>query len=115
MVIGNGNEIVCQPKRRGLGWRYRRSQRNKIRQKSRDLVKAGVILKTPCLICGSRENLTIHHLEPIRPDRFVFLCEPCHILAHTPLYRVVKVRVSRGQFSVRPDAIAPRRKEVTLA
>ncbi len=90
--------------------RGRTRQRLRIREMSRELVRAGEIPQTPCLLCGSQESLTIHHFEPIRPDRFVFLCEPCHDRAHRPLYRSILIPVTLGQFSIRPEAAIPRKE-----
>ena len=112
MVECNGTPITSRRKRTGRGWRRRQKARNRIRRKSRELVKSGRIHPLPCLRCGSRENLTIHHLEPFAPGRFVWLCEPCHRLAHTPVYRTIQVTVARGQFSVRPEAAVRRHGEV---
>ncbi len=91
--------------------RPRNRKRNQIREMSRQLVESGEISKRPCLLCGSQKSLTIHHTEPMRPDRFVFLCKPCHARAHRPLYRTITVRRAFGQFSVRPEATR-QRKEV---
>ncbi len=91
--------------------RPRQRKRNQIREMSRELVRAGEIPQTPCLLCRSKEGLTIYHIEPMRPDRFVFLCKPCHARAHRPLYRTITVRRAFGQFSVRPEATR-QRKEV---
>ncbi len=88
----------------------RQSQRKKIRKMSLQLVKTGQFPKTPCLLCGSRDGLTIHHFEPMRPDRFVFLCQECHNRAHHPLHRTISIPVLEGQFSVRPEAAIPRKE-----
>ena len=109
MVTADGTAIVLLGKRRR--GRTRQWQRRQIRNMSRHLVKSAEIPESPCLLCGAEENLTIHHLEPMRPDRFVFLCRSCHRLAHTPLYRTIQVPVASGQFSIRPEA-AVRRKAV---
>ncbi|UCC32164.1 MAG: hypothetical protein JSU86_07755, partial [Phycisphaerales bacterium] len=85
MVTADGTAIVSLGKRRRS--LTRQWQRHRIRKMSHRLVKSGEIPKTPCLLCGADENLTIHHLEPMRPGGFVFLCESCHKRAHTPLYR----------------------------
>jgi hypothetical protein len=59
-------------------------------------------------VCGSTRNLTIHHVEPIQPDRFVILCEECHVLAHKPIFRTMEVCVASGHFSIRLEAIVRR-------
>jgi uncharacterized protein YlaI len=87
---------------------------HRIRIKSSRLVKTGKVELTPCVVCGSTQDLTIHHLEPIQPDHFVFLCKECHILAHKPLFRTIQVCVASGHFSIRPEAVV-HRKEVPRA
>ncbi len=106
MVGNDGTQIVPRSKRDPTD--TRQWQRRLIRKMSRDLVRSGKIAQTHCLLCGSKEELTIHHLEPMRPDNFVFLCEPCHALAHKPVYRTIRVKVASGQFSVRPGAAVGR-------
>ena len=99
--------FVLGKRKRG---RMRQRERKQIRKMSRELVRTGQIPETPCLLCGSQQSLTIHHIEPMRPDRFVFLCEPCHDRAHRPLYRKISVAVANGQFSIRPEAALPRKE-----
>ena len=103
-VESTGAFILSKRKRR----RLRQRQRKQIRLMSRELVKSGQIPERPCLLCGSQQSLTIHHIEPMRPDRFVFLCQPCHDRAHRPLFRKISVPVALGQFSIRPEAAFPR-------
>ena len=88
----------------------RQRKHRKIRRKSRRLVNSGRIPERPCLVCGSRESPTVHHLEPMQRDRFVFLCWPCHDRLHRPLYRQVAVPLAYGQFSIRPEAAIPRKE-----
>ena len=110
MVTADGTETASLGKR-GRNRRGQR-QRHRIRQMSRRLVKSGEMPEGPCLLCGSEEGLTIHHVGPMRPDRFVFLCGSCHERAHQPVYRIVRVPITSGQFSVRPAAVVQRRKVV---
>ncbi len=92
-------------KRIGRGARKRQEKRGRLRRKSTRLVKNGQIDLTPCVACGSTRDLTIHHVEPIQPDRFVFLCKPCHVLAHKPIFRTMEVCIASGHFSIRPEAV----------
>ncbi len=110
MVAVDSTAVPVRPKRRGRGATHRKKRRNRLRKKSTRLVKTGQVDLTPCLVCGSEENLTIHHLEPIQPDRFVFLCGPCHVLAHKPVFRTMEVCVASGHFSIRPDAVLPKKE-----
>ena len=100
-------------KRRGKGAAHRTKRRSRLRKKSARLVMTGKVELTPCLVCGSQDDLTIHHIEPIQADRFVLLCRPCHVLAHQPVFRTMQVCIAPGHFSIRPEAILPK-KEVTL-
>ena len=111
MVIVDSTATPVRPKRRGRGAAHRGKARNRVRGRSSRLVKQGKIDLKPCLVCGSEQDLTIHHVEPIKADRFVFLCQACHILAHTPVYRTMEVCIAPGHFSVLPEAVL-RRKEV---
>ncbi len=90
--------------------RLRGRKRDQIQEMSQKLVDSGEIPRTPCLICGSQEALRMQHIEPMRPDRFVFLCESCHKRANRPLCRTVLVFCPLGQFSVRPEAAIPRKE-----
>ena len=107
MVAVDSTASPVRLKRIGQGATRRQKKRNRLRKKSTRLVKQGTIDLAPCLVCGSEQNLTIHHVEPIQPDRFVFLCEECHVLAHMPVFRTIKVCVASGHFSIRPEAILP--------
>ncbi len=111
MVTGDGTEVVSLGKRKLSPSRMRQRLRREIRRMSLELVMSGEIPRLPCLLCGSEEEITIHHVEPMRPDGIVFLCRPCHDRAHQPLFRTFKVAVAHGQFSIRPEAVAPRRGE----
>ncbi len=110
MVTVDSTASPVRLKRRGQGARKRRKKRHRTGRRSAKLVKTGKVDLTPCLICESEQNLTIHHVEPIRPDRFVFLCEPCHVLAHKPVFRTMEVCVASGHFSIRPDAVLPKKE-----
>ena len=110
MVTVDSTAVVVRPKRRGRGARHRQKRRHRVRRRSAKLVKTGKVDLTPCLICGSWENLTIHHIEPVQPDRFVFLCGPCHVLAHMPVFRTMEVCIASGHFSIRPEAALPRKE-----
>ncbi len=112
MVDVDSTGSPVRRKRRGKGARRRQKRRRRLRKMSLNLVKGGKTEITPCLVCGSEEDLTIHHVEPIRPDRFVFLCRECHVLAHQPVFRKMDVCIAAGHFSVRPEALAPLREEV---
>ena len=109
MVRRDGTEVVSSGNRNPTPNSVRRHLRREIGNMSRALVRSGEIPEQPCLLCGSGEKITIHHLEPVRPDRFVFLCRPCHDLAHKRMHRWIRVPVVQGQFSIRPEAVARHR------
>ena len=108
MVTVDSTASPVRPKRRGQGARKRQKRRGRIRGRSAKLVKSGRVELTPCVACGSTQNLTIHHVEPIQPDRFVFLCEECHVLAHKPIFRTMEVCIASGHFSILPEAVVGR-------
>jgi 5-methylcytosine-specific restriction endonuclease McrA len=105
MVTVDSTANPVRLKRRGRGARKRRRSRGRLRRKSTRLVKNGRVDLTPCVACGSTSDLTIHHVEPIQPDRFVFLCKPCHVLAHKPIFRTMEVCIASGHFSILPEAV----------
>ena len=108
MVTVDSTASPVRLKRRGQGARKRQRRRGRMRRRSARLVKSGRVELTPCVVCGSTQNLTIHHVEPIQADRFVFLCEECHALAHKPIFRTMEVCIASGHFSIRPEAIVGR-------
>ncbi len=108
MVTVDSTASPVRLKRRGKGAAHRKRRRSRLRRRSTRLVKTGQVDLTACMVCGSTRNLTIHHVEPIQPDRFVFLCEECHVLAHRPVFRTMQVCVASGHFSIRPEAIVHR-------
>ncbi len=110
MVAVDSTASPVHPKRIGKGANHRRNRHNRLRKKSTRLVKTGKIDLAPCLVCGSEQDLTIHHVGPMQADRFVFLCEACHILAHKPVLRTMDVCVASGEFSIRPEAVLPRKE-----
>ncbi len=112
MVTVDSTAIPVRLKRRGKGARKRQEKRGRLRRKSTRLVKTGRVDLTPCVACGSTRDLTIHHVSPIQPDRFVFLCQPCHVLVHKPVFRTMEVCIAPGHFSIRPEALTARREEV---
>ena len=114
MVTVDSTASPVRLKRRGQGARKRQKRRGRIRGRSARLVKPGRVELTPCVVCGSTQNLTIHHVEPVQPDRFVFLCEECHALAHKPIFRTMEVCIAAGHFSIRPEAIVGRTERPVL-
>ncbi len=111
MVAVDSTASPVRVKRIGRGANHRRERRNRLRKKSGRLVKTGIIDLEPCLVCGSVQDLEIHHVGPIRVDHFVFLCRPCHVLGHKPVFRTMEVCIASGHFSIRPEAVL-RKKEV---
>ncbi len=108
MVNADSIGFLVQLKRQGRGAGHRKKKRNRLRRKSTRLVMTGRVELTPCVVCGSTRDLTIHHVEPIQTDRFVFLCKECHVLAHKPVFRTMEVCVAPGHFSIVPSAIQSR-------
>ncbi len=110
MVTVDSTASAVRLKRIGRGARRSRKRRERLRRKSTRLVKTGKIDLTPCVVCGSEQDLEIHHVPPIQADRFVFLCRSCHILAHRPVFRTIKVCIASGELSIRPEAVLPRKE-----
>ncbi len=110
MVAANSTASPARPKRVGRRASRSRKRRQRLRRRSVRLVKTGKIDLKPCLVCGSEQNLTIHHVRPIRADRFVFLCRSCHDLAHKRVLSTMKVCIASGHFSIRPEAVLPKKE-----
>ncbi len=110
MVAVDSTASPVRLKRRGKGAAHRKKIHKRLRSKSTRLVKTGQVDLTPCVVCGSQVDVEIHHIEPIQPDRFIFLCRPCHVLVHQPVFRTMQVCIALGHFSIRPEAIVPRKK-----
>ena len=112
MVAVDSTASPVRLKRRGRGSKHRQEKRRRLRRKSIKLVKTGQVDLTPCVVCGSEVDVEIHHVEPIQADRFVFLCRPCHVEAHRPVFRTLQVCIAPGHFSIRPDAILPKKEVI---
>ena len=112
MVTVDSTASPVRLKRRGKGATHRKKIRNRLRSMSTRLVKTGKVDLTPCVVCGSQVDVEIHHIEPIQPDRFIFLCRPCHVLAHQPVFRTMQVCIATGHFSIRPDAVLPKNTDL---
>ena len=55
-----------------------------VRDFSNVLERKGVLgIPGSCLLCGSRENLEKHHLNPINPFSVIRLCRKCHRGLHS--------------------------------
>ncbi len=110
MVAVDSTASPVRLKRIGKGANHRRKRGNRLRGRSTRLVKTGKIDLAPCLVCGSEQDLEIHHVAPIRVDHFVFLCRPCHVLGHKPVFRTMEVCIASGHFSIRPEAVLARKE-----
>jgi hypothetical protein len=51
--------------------------RDKIRNKTRALIKAGRIRKRPCIVCGGKEVIA-HHEDYNNPYKVIWICEKHH-------------------------------------
>ena len=111
--VGNANDGSNNFMERG--WYRRKKKRDQIRSQSINLVKKGRVKITPCRVCGARENLTIHHIPPMKADRFIFLCSDCHrlfntpcpVLPHPPAGQKFREFPHAGQFYAQPEAVRP--------
>ena len=52
-------------------------KRDKIRIKTRALVKAGKINKKPCIVCGNK-NVIAHHEDYNNPFKVIWICDKHH-------------------------------------
>lgn len=58
-----------------------------IRDKTRRMVKRGLIIKKPCEVCGD-VNSEIHHADYTKPEYVRWVCKRCHALVHQALMEV---------------------------
>jgi hypothetical protein len=49
---------------------------------TKSYIQRGLIKKAPCIICGTTENIEIHHMSYHDPFDVVSICRPHHVL-HT--------------------------------
>lgn len=47
-------------------------------------LKRGKISRSPCIKCGTSENLHMHHHDYSKPLEIEWMCRPCHEATHFP-------------------------------
>jgi hypothetical protein len=55
--------------------------RKKTRRKTNDLLKAGILQKQPCVICG-KHDVIAHHEDYSNPNDVIWICEEHHTKYH---------------------------------
>jgi len=55
------------------------------RHAARDAVRTGYLIRQPCVVCGSTEQIEGHHPDYSKPLEVVWLCAPCHRDEHVRL------------------------------
>lgn len=91
MQLKHINSQVGMKMKRGRGgWREPRSWQTTLRHQ---LESKAFAEKYPCIRCGVKENIHIHHLlytgnkeEFFDPRFWVPLCQKCHVFAHSKEY-----------------------------
>jgi hypothetical protein len=68
------------------------------RQAARDAVKAGYLIRQPCVVCGGVDNIEGHHPDYDRPLEVVWLCAPCHRDEHARLRKLEAAKPQDGLF-----------------
>ena len=74
-------------------WRAQHREYQALLDKTKSLFKH---MKVQCEVCGTKDNLLFHHLQPLAYDNFQILCDQCHYKAHeiirlaTPFHGKVK-------------------------
>ena len=59
-----------------------KQDRDKIHRKVQTAIIKGVIIKTPCIICGNARS-EAHHENYSLPLEVIFMCKDCHELRHS--------------------------------
>ena len=54
-------------------------ERNKSRQLARISKHRGKLIPELCWVCGTTQNIEIHHPDYSKPLQVIWLCQPCHI------------------------------------
>ena len=87
----------------------------KIRRATKQAIKVGKIVPTPCKDCGSSDNIEIHHLNYTDPFAVEFLCEICHRKRHGAKRPNVRIKPWDESNRRTPRPTAPAAKGVALA
>lgn len=80
---GSRGEASEEARKRG-GARWSAANRHKRRAHSAvaRAVRSGLLVRQPCAICGSAENVDAHHADYAKPLEVSWLCETHHGEAH---------------------------------
>jgi ribosomal protein S27AE len=62
-------------------WRSSDKRRNSAHLKAGRAIKAGILVRRPCVRCGN-EKVHAHHEDYDKPLNVVWLCAPCHKSRH---------------------------------
>lgn len=67
---------------------YKKLQRlrNPLATRARNIIEhrlcRGTLVRQPCSVCGSTENVQAHHPDYKKPTEIIWLCRPCHFAEH---------------------------------
>jgi len=86
----NTEKGIAKRKRNRDTYNLKNPQKRKARRIVYDLVKRGKLIKKPCYICGSTENIQCHHPDYNLPLDVIFLC-PIH---HSRLHKIINLLTS---------------------
>lgn len=73
-IVLEGMRITSQARKR-MHVSY--FERNRTRMKTRKLIEGGLIVKTPCEVCGEK-NTQVHHYDYLDPINVSFFCVKHH-------------------------------------
>lgn len=62
-------------------WRAEDRRRGKAHQAVSNAIKAGELVRSPCIRCGETKSLA-HHEDYDKPLDVMWLCQPCHKQRH---------------------------------
>jgi hypothetical protein len=78
------------------------------RQETGRLMRAGEIVRQPCMRCGA-ERVEMHHLNYADPRAIAWLCRPHHLEVHDREWRTV------GGHGRKPSSLSPRGLQKLMA
>lgn len=61
---------------------------------TKEYVKRGCIIKTPCVLC-QKENSEAHHPDYDKPKEVIWLCRTCHLNLHKGIVQVGSEYISK--------------------
>ena len=74
---------------------------NRVREETKKAIRRGILIKSDfCELCGSNENIQIHHKDYTNPLDVAFVCFSCHRkVFHGSEYLRIDLRITDNQYN----------------